>query len=104
MNPMIRTTLRTAIAIGVFAVCACQKSEPEGAPPDADQQEVQAAVPEQPRPPAPPEPASAESEPKTDVKDGIPTEEDFEEEAQETITAENLEAELDRLEAEIKAN
>ena len=101
---MTRYTLRTAIAVGLLAASACKKSEPEGAQPAAEQQEeVKAALPE-PQPLSRPEPASAESEPKTEVKQGIPTEEDFEEEAQETITADNLESELDKLEAEIKTN
>ena len=56
----------------------------------------------------PPEPRAASAarettsrEPRTRVTDGIPTEEDYEEEAARLITKASLEAELAKLEAEI---
>lgn len=54
--------------------------------------------------PAPDKPTTASGEvPPTDPdeEEEIPTEEDFEEEALQEITVDNLEAELDKLEAEI---
>ena len=53
--------------------------------------------------PTPAAPAPAATPITTATMDGevVPTEEDFEEEAERGITAENLEAELDKLEREI---
>ena len=56
----------------------------------------------QPAPPEPPPAVVAGAEPTTEIDaDEVPTEEDFEEEAERKITAANLEAALDELEREI---
>lgn len=86
----------------VLAVCGCKKSEPE---PQAEPEKTEAAAkPAPPEPAAKAEPVRDTSLPETEVTDGIPTEEDYEEEAEKVITGDNLEAELDKLEAEIAAN
>lgn len=93
-----------ALALVLALVPACKKSEPEAAPEPKLEPAVSAApaAPEPAPPPLPP--AVAANEPKTQVTDGIPTEEDYEEEAGEVVTADNLETELDKLEAELKPN
>jgi len=70
---------------------ACSKSRTEVAPTAASSSAMQAQA-----------PALTSAEPTTRVADDVvPTEEDFEEEAEHKITAQNLEAELDQLEKEI---
>ncbi len=83
----------------------CKKAEPEKVPPAAEASAKPASPEPMSKPATADKPtADAEQLPKTQVTDGIPTEEDYEEEASEVITAENLEAELDKLETEIRAN
>jgi len=93
------------LLLGGLAMAGCKKSEPEAT------QETTAEAPPQTAEAKPPEPAPAmvpaaagadASEPKTQVTDGIPTEEDYEGEAEQVITADNLESQLDKLEAEIQ--
>lgn len=81
----------------VVTLSACEKKEePQAATPTTEQAQV-----------APSQPnaevrlaALAPEEPKTAVS-GVPTPEDLEEEAAASLSPDNLEAELDRLEAEI---
>jgi ABC-type oligopeptide transport system substrate-binding subunit len=82
----------------VLALTGCKKSESE--PQSEPEKTAEVAKPVEPDPPKA-EPARDTSLPETEVTDGIPTEEDYEEEAEKVITADNLEAELDKLEAEI---
>lgn len=85
------------VAVGLLALAACSKKEPPSAeaPPSA------ASVPE----PAPvasaptPEPSAS-----TAAGPEIPLEEDFEDEANLKVNAQTLDAQLDALEKEIKAN
>lgn len=93
----MKTKLSYALALALLATTplACKKDEPK------DKKEQKAEKPEKK-----PEKAKvdltplAPSEPETKVA-GTPVAEDYEEEAARTIRLENLEAELDRLEAEI---
>jgi len=106
MSSVVRTR-ELAVALGVLLMAAqgCKKSEPEPqqSTEPAENADVKPATAEAKEPePKPLE--QAPTAPKTQVTDGIPTEEDYEEEAAEVVTAENLEAQLDQLEAEIKAN
>jgi hypothetical protein len=82
----------TILAVSLLALAACNKSEP------APESAPSAAV-ESPMPSA--EPVASAEAPEVDDLGDIPTPEDFEEEAIEDITADNMEKELDRLEAEI---
>ena len=76
-----------AAAVTLLAAAGCKQEQPEPEP-------APAAVPTQTAAPAVEQPATA-------VPDDLPTVEDFEEEAAEDITVDNMEEELDRLEAEI---
>lgn len=81
----------------VLTLSACSKSEPKKEP--APEPKVEAPAPEKKE--APIRIASlSPDEPRTRIQ-GIPTVPDLEEEANRTVAVENLEAELDRLEAEI---
>jgi hypothetical protein len=83
--------------IALIALCAvgCErKSEP---PPPAATVATPSTEPAQPAAPAAAPLGAAAPAP----ADGIPTEEDFEEQAEREISAANLEAELDKLEREI---
>lgn len=94
--------LAMPLVLGLALASAC-KSEQE---PTLEQTPESApmAEPAATAAPAPKEaqPELAEDEPRTRV-DGIPTPEDFEQEAQERVNGDNLEAELDRLEREIES-
>jgi hypothetical protein len=97
----------TSIALCCVLAWGCKRSEPEETRTPAPETEAEAEA-EQELPARAPAPQAgtangSSSEPKTPV-DGIPTEEDFEPEAEQTITPDNLEAELDKLEAEITPN
>lgn len=85
---------------GVLTLVAC-KQEPA---PETKTEAVQPAKPAIVEPPPAPvtvvETGLSPDEPATVVQ-GIPTPQDFADEAEKTVTADNLEAELDRLEAEI---
>jgi hypothetical protein len=78
----LATTL-SSLALLVTVGCKQEQPTPETTAPETPQAETPAAV----------APAAGEMD--------IPTPEDFEEEATEDITVENMEQELDRLEAEI---
>jgi hypothetical protein len=82
--------MRTLLTAALLTLSvACEKSEP---PPAAD------VTPPTPAPVATPSaPAAAAAEEPID----LPTEEDFEEEAEQKVTPKSLEAELDALEKEI---
>jgi hypothetical protein len=83
-----------AIALIAVPLAACEKKdEPK---PQANAP-VATAAPAATTAAAATEPASATAEESGE----IPTEQDFEEEAEQKITAENLESELDKLEKEI---
>ena len=79
-----------AFVLLAFALGACSKKPEETVPAPA-------------QPAAPPAPTAAVSAAPTAPADSadIPTEEDFEAEAERRITSKNLEAELDKLEKEI---
>lgn len=80
-----------------LALSGCKKD----APPKKDKKEKKEAKKEKKAPLTPVDlPPFAPDEPKTKVE-GAATAADFEEEADKTVVYENLEAELDRLEAEI---
>lgn len=82
---------RLLIATLALGLAACAKKAEEVAPGESTPNaaaSVAAAVPSPP--PAAPE-----------ATDDVPTEEDFEAEAERQITSQNLEAELDKLEKEI---
>jgi hypothetical protein len=97
---------RLAIFAVLFSLLpACGGEEPKK--PDAKEVKAEkkpkkAAEKKKPKPKkkAPTAAALAPEEPRTRAKD-IPTYEDYEDEASRTVAVENLEAELDRLEAEI---
>jgi hypothetical protein len=95
----MKFTLTVVISSLALSLSACKKeTAPEKEAPET------AATPaaQIPKPAVPDSPAAAaEALPLTEVTDGIPTEEDYEEEAAQTISASNLETELDKLEAEI---
>lgn len=81
------------IALVVLPLAACEKKD-EPKPPSTTP--AATATPAATTPAAT-EPASASAEDGSE----IPTEQDFEEEAEQKVTAENLESELDKLEKEI---
>ncbi|HET7541757.1 MAG TPA: hypothetical protein VFK05_17905 [Polyangiaceae bacterium] len=82
------------IALGLFALPACEKKE---TPPAVDSAAVSAPA---PTPVAPS--AVAEAPPAIDVE-SLPVEEDFDAEAEKTVTLSNMNAQLDALEKEINA-
>jgi hypothetical protein len=96
----------TMAALGtMLGLTGCSKE----APTDTKTEQVQPAKPQEiapvaetkpAAPPAPEGPALSPDEPTT-VVEGVPTPEDFAEEAEKTVSADALDAELDRLEAEI---
>lgn len=90
---------RFALAVLVAAAAiGCEKpAEPEKA---EEPKPVAVESEEEKQTPATTAEVAVGSEPKTQVT-GVPTTEDFEEEAAETITSENMEAELDKLEKEL---
>ena len=80
----------------VLGLASCEKNEPaksESAPPAAP---ATAASPTDQSGATTPAAAA-----KAEESDGIPTEQDFEDEAEQKITAQNLDEELDKLEKEI---
>jgi hypothetical protein len=81
----MKTLLAIVALAGVTAVGCKQEPEPQVEPAEV----------------APAEPAPAAEQPATAIPTDLPTLEDYEEEAAEDITVENMEEELDRLEAEI---
>jgi hypothetical protein len=85
----------------VFGIVGCKKSDPK---PESEPSPVTEPTVTEPKPEPAAEAPRDTSLPQTTVTDGIPTEEDYEEEASKVITADNLEAELDKLEAEIADN
>jgi hypothetical protein len=86
-----------AALLALALLPACGKDEPKEQP--APEPTVEAPKPEPKQ--APKRLASlAPDEPRTRISD-VPTSADLEEEANRTVAVENLEAELDRLEAEI---
>jgi hypothetical protein len=96
---------RTAtVALVVLALGqACKESPPAPAEPKPQPAApVEGPGPKEPPPAEPLREGPDLSEPET-VVDGIPTEMDYEEEAAQKITPDNLEAELDRLEREISS-
>ena len=89
-----RTARRCWVALLTLLVLACDRKS--DAPPAPTPSSVEAPTTQVP----PPTPTVAIADAAAAQID-VPTEEDFEEEAQREITAENLEAELDKLEREI---
>lgn len=79
---------RLACLAGLLLAVACSKSETENVAPTATPTSTAPAT------------AAAPAEPADELEE-IETQEDFEEEALHEISAENFEAELDKLEAEI---
>ena len=91
---MMKLRYLVASALLTLALAGCKKEEPTEAQPtekteSAPKEAVEAT------------PASLDTTADEVDEDGIPTEEDFEEEAASTITPENLEDELDKIEQEI---
>lgn len=95
--------MRCSLVFALIALPAlaggCRQSDPPGARAEPEPALIEELAPE-------PRAASAarettSREPQTRVTDGIPTEEDYEEEAARLITKASLEAELAKLEAEI---
>lgn len=89
--------LLTAMLLAALAGSGCQRSDRAEARPEA-------AITDEPAPEARAPAATrvgTSREPRTRVADGIPTEEDYEQEAAALITPATLEAELAKLEAEI---
>ncbi len=102
MKPMsIAQSLLATGFVTCLVLAGCKKQEPV----EENKEDVQAAQTEKPKveeettvaalPLAPEQP--------TTTVEGVPTAEDFEEEAAKTLAPDNLEAELDRLESEILA-
>jgi hypothetical protein len=89
----MKTSMNLALVLAL-ALGACGKDEPETeeAPPAAAETEQVAET---------PAPELSPEEPESDAP-AVATPEDFEEEAARTVKLENLDAELDRLEAEIE--
>lgn len=86
----MKPALFLALALFGLSLAACEKKE---TPPPA----ASAASPTSPTSPAATTVAAATAE----DRDEMPVEEDFEDEAEQKITAQNAEAELDKLEKEI---
>ena len=96
--------MRCAVAFGVVLLAAlaesgCQRDEPPRADSARETELTDESTIE--RPPALPVAQGTSREPKTRVTDGIPVEEDYEEEAAKLITPATLEAEIAKLDAEI---
>ena len=97
---MARRLATSVSVVSALLALACSKPKPDAEPKPSPAAE--------PAAPAKSEPALDDgpgaldtSLPKTEVTDGLPTEEDYEEEASKVITVDNLESELDKLEIEI---
>lgn len=93
--PFVLTVMLLTALVG----SGCQRSDRTEARPEAAPALTDEPTPEA-RAPAPTREGTSR-EPKTRVADGIPTEEDYEQEAAALITPVTLEAELAKLEAEI---
>jgi len=90
---MIRKAL---LSLAILTLVACEKKDEATTAPTAEATSTTAAAPE-------PTPAAAVAQaPQIDLET-LPTEEDFEEEAEKEITPVNLEKKLDDLEKEISA-
>jgi hypothetical protein len=76
------------LALSLLLIVGCTKKKEETKETAQDETEATAS-------------AKAEVEPASAVPGALPTEEDFEEEAEKAVTVENMEAELDKLEKEI---
>lgn len=84
-----------------FALSACKEDKPEEPAVAVEEKEPVKEEKEEPKMTESDLPELAPDEPKTNVDSNAVTSVDYEEEAAETIAVENLETELDRLEAEI---
>ena len=84
-----------ALGFTLLALAACSKKEPPAPPAPEPTPTVAAPVASAPAP----EPSAA-----TAAAPDVPVEEDFEDEANQTVTSQTLDAQLDALEKEIKAN
>jgi hypothetical protein len=89
---MIRKAL---VSLAVLAIIGCEKKEETATTPSAEPTTTAAA-------PDPTPAAAVATAPQIDLET-LPTEEEFEEEAEKEITAANLEKKLDELEKEISA-
>ena len=87
-----------ATTLGLLALVACSKKEEPPAPAPAAETPIAASV----TPPAPSEAAPAPSA--SAAAADVPVEEDYEDEANLKVNAQTLDAQLDALEKEIKAN
>jgi hypothetical protein len=88
--------MRAVVVVAFFAVAACSKHEPPSPPAPAA-----SAIPA----PAPSAPASSLAvAPSASTSAEPPTEEDFEDEASQAVTAKSLDSQLDALEKEIQAD
>jgi len=88
-----------AVSLPALLGAGCRRSDPSEA-----ETRVQTEVEQEPSTEPSPHhtPSTSSREPKTRVSDGIPVEEDYEEEAAKLITPATLEAELAKIAAEIE--
>jgi len=91
---------RFIAALGLLALAACSKKEPPPAPEAAPATPTVASV----SAPAASEAAAAAPSDSAAAATDVPVEEDFEDEATAKVNAQTLDAQLDALEKEIKAN
>jgi len=91
---------RPLLILAVFALAACSKKEP----PPSTAEAPPSAVPGSPAPVASAPGSAVAPSASVAATPDIPVEEDFEDEANEKVTAQSLDSQLDALEKEIKAN
>lgn len=93
---MWRLLVLDVVLVAALVGAGCQRSDPSEA-----ETSVEAELEQEPDPLPHSTPPATSREPKTRVTDGIPVEEDYEEEAAQLITPATLEPELAKLAAEI---
>lgn len=95
MKRIVFLTLFSALCLS-----ACEEDKPKEKV-DVEEPKPEKTEPKEPEITEADLPELAPDEPKTQIEANVVTPVDYEEEAEESIAVENLEAELDRLEAEI---
>lgn len=91
---------RFIATLGLLTLVACSKKEAPPAPAPAPETPIAASV----TPPSPSEAAAAPAPSASAAAADVPVEEDYEDEANLKVNAQTLDAQLDALEKEIKAN